>query len=142
VPAMASFLRKREVPLLQVGYEALVKSPEAELEAHLHVPRARARSRRGELQEEVQGAGGHGRPDRRQEARQAEHGERGEVGARAARGPGQAEAGARQSSPGSRTRISRSGATRALGCSRLWRGRARPSCRGRRCGTSTCSKGA
>jgi Sulfotransferase family len=32
VPAMASLLRKAEVPLLQVGYESLVRSPEAELE--------------------------------------------------------------------------------------------------------------
>jgi hypothetical protein len=32
VPAMASFLRKAEVPLLQVGYEALVRQPETELE--------------------------------------------------------------------------------------------------------------
>jgi hypothetical protein len=31
VPAMASFLRKAEVPILQVGYEALVQTPEAEL---------------------------------------------------------------------------------------------------------------
>jgi hypothetical protein len=32
LPAMASFLRKAEVPILQVGYEALVQTPEAELE--------------------------------------------------------------------------------------------------------------
>ena len=31
LPAMASFIRKAEVPLLQVGYEALVHDPEAEL---------------------------------------------------------------------------------------------------------------
>jgi hypothetical protein len=31
VPAMASFIRKAEVPLLQVGYEALVQKPEEEL---------------------------------------------------------------------------------------------------------------
>ena len=57
VPAMASFIRERPVPLKQVGYESLVAAPEAELErifAHLglvHQPEAVQYGGRAEIKE-------------------------------------------------------------------------------------------